>query len=277
VGSSPRLSEGAGSAGLSRHNYVIIGAMLAIGFFVIALIYSAVGFGGGSTYIALLALSDYPAEVVPLIALPCNIAVVSVGSYLAVHRRDFDWRLSVPFFVASVPMAFVGGLIPLDATVYFLLLGLSLAIAGVSLIVRTAPDGATTLGARGWGLASVIGGGLGLLSGMVGIGGGIFLAPILHHLRWASSKTIAALCSFFILINSLSGLAGQTLKTGTDSAISGLYEAIPLLIAVVLGGVVGGRFVIEGVANQRVAQLTGLLVLLVGLRILWAWSSYLYV
>ena len=277
MGSSPRLSEGAGSAGLSRHNYVIIGAMLAIGFFVVALIYSAVGFGGGSTYIALLALSDYPAEVVPLIALPCNIAVVSVGSYLAVHRRDFDWRLSVPFFVASVPMAFVGGLIPLDATVYFLLLGLSLATAGVSLIVRTAPDSATTLGARGWGLASVIGGGLGLLSGMVGIGGGIFLAPILHHLRWASSKTIAALCSFFILINSLSGLAGQTLKTGTDSAISGLYEAIPLLIAVVLGGVVGGRFVIEGVANQRVAQLTGLLVLLVGLRILWAWSSYLHV
>lgn len=277
MGSSPRLSEGAGSAGLSRHNYVIIGAMLAIGFFVVALIYSAVGFGGGSTYIALLALSDYPAEVVPLIALPCNIAVVSVGSYLAMHRRDFDWRLSVPFFVASVPMAFVGGLIPLDATVYFLLLGLSLAIAGVSLIVRTAPDGATNLGARGWGLASVIGGGLGLLSGMVGIGGGIFLAPILHHLRWASSKTIAALCSFFILINSLSGLAGQTLKTGTDSAISGLYEAIPLLIAVVLGGVVGGRFVIEGVANQRVAQLTGLLVLLVGVRILWAWSSYLHV
>ena len=126
--------------------------MLAIGFFVVALIYSAVGFGGGSTYIALLALSGHPAEVIPLIALPCNIAVVSVGSYLAVHRRDFDWRLSVPFFVASVPMAFVGGLIPLDATLYFLLLGLSLAIAGVSLIVRTAPDDAVTSGKRGWGL-----------------------------------------------------------------------------------------------------------------------------
>ncbi len=269
------LSEGTGSAGLNRHNCVIITAMLAIGFFVVALIYSAVGFGGGSTYIALLALSGHPAEVIPLIALPCNIAVVSVGSYLAVHRRDFDWRLSVPFFVTSVPMAFVGGLIPLDATLYFFLLGLSLAIAGVSLIVRTVPDDATTLGAHGWGLASVIGGGLGLLSGMVGIGGGIFLAPILHHLRWASSKMIAALCSFFILINSLSGLVGQILKTGTASAASGLYEAMPLLIAVFIGGVVGGRFVIEGVANQRVAQLTGLLVLLVGLRIMWAWTSYI--
>jgi uncharacterized membrane protein YfcA len=253
---------------------VIITAMLAIGFFVVAVIYSAVGFGGGSTYIALLALGGHSAEVIPLIALPCNVAVVSVGSYLAVHRRDFDWRLSVPFFVASVPMAFFGGLIPLDATLYFLLLGLSLVIAGLSLIVRTASDDATITGKRGWGLAGVIGGGLGLLSGMVGIGGGIFLAPILHHLRWASSKTIAALCSFFILINSLSGLAGQILKTGTASAISGLYEAIPLLIAVVIGGVIGGRFVIEGVANQRIAQLTGLLVCVVGLRILWAWSSY---
>ena len=249
--------------------------MLPVAFFFVAVIYSAVGFGGGSTYIALLALSGQPAELIPLVALPCNILVVSLGSYFAVNRRDFDWRMSVPFFVASVPMAFVGGLIPLDATLYFLLLGLSLAIAGVSLIVRTAPDDAVTSGKRGWGLAGVLGGGLGLLSGMVGIGGGIFLAPILHHLRWASSKTIAALCSFFILINSLSGLAGQSLKTGTASAVSGLHEAIPLLIVVVIGGVIGGRFVIEGVANQRVAQLTGLLVLLVGLRILWAWASYI--
>ena len=173
--------------------------MLAIGFFVVALIYSAVGFGGGSTYIALLALSGHPAEVIPLIALPCNIAVVTVGSYLAVRRRDFDWRLSIPFFVASVPMAFIGGLIPLDATLYFLLLGMSLVFAGISLMLRIAPDD-RALSQRRWGLAGGIGAVLGLLSGMVGIGGGIFLAPILHHLRWASSKTIAALCSFFILI-----------------------------------------------------------------------------
>lgn len=247
--------------------------MLAIGFFVVALIYSAVGFGGGSTYIALLALRGHPAEVIPLIALPCNIAVVTVGSYLAVRRRDFDWRLSIPFFVASVPMAFIGGLIPLDATLYFLLLGMSLVFAGISLMLRIAPDD-RALSQRRWGLAGGIGAVLGLLSGMVGIGGGIFLAPILHHLRWASSKTIAALCSFFILINSLSGLAGQTLKTGAASAVSGISATMPLLLAVVIGGVIGGRFVIEGVANQRVAQLTGLLVLVVGLRILWSWVSY---
>lgn len=247
--------------------------MLPVTFFFVAAIYSAVGFGGGSTYIALLALSDQPAELIPLVALPCNILVVTLGSYFAVIRRNFDWRMAIPFFVSSVPMAFIGGVVPIDASVYFLLLGLSLAVAGVSLCVRRAPDDAVVAG-KSWVLAALIGGGLGLLSGMVGIGGGIFLAPILHHLRWASSKTIAALCSFFILINSISGLAGQLFKTSTDQAIMQLIQGWPLLLAVVLGGVIGARFVIEGVTHQRVAQLTGVLVLVVGLRILWGWTSY---
>jgi len=247
--------------------------MLPVAFFFVAVIYSAVGFGGGSTYIALLALSNQPAELIPLVALPCNILVVTLGSYFAVSRRDFDWRMAIPFFLSSVPMAFVGGIISIDASIYFLLLGVSLALAGVSLCVRQAPDD-SAVAAKSWILATLIGGGLGLLSGMVGIGGGIFLAPILHHLRWASSKTIAALCSFFILINSVSGLAGQLLKTGLDQAAMQLTVGLPLFLAVVFGGVIGARFVIEGVAHQRVAQLTGLLVLLVGLRILWAWTSY---
>lgn len=248
--------------------------MLPVAFFFVAAIYSAVGFGGGSTYIALLALSNQPAELIPLVALPCNILVVTLGSYFAVSRRDFDWRMAIPFFVSSVPMAFVGGIVPIDASVYFFLLGLSLAFAGVSLCIRRAPDDAV-VSARSWPLAVVIGAGLGLLSGMVGIGGGIFLAPILHHLRWASSKIIASLCSFFILINSISGFAGQLLKTGLDQAEQQLSSGLPLFVAVVVGGVIGARFVIEGVAHQRVAQLTGVLVLIVGLRILWAWSSYI--
>lgn len=242
--------------------------MLAFGFFIVAMVYSAVGFGGGSTYIALLALSGQPAELIPLIALPCNILVVTIGSYFAVHRRNFDWQLSIPFFITSVPMAFFGGLIQLEATLYFVLLGLSLVVAGMSLLFRTAPTDVSAV-PRSRRLAAVIGGGLGFLSGMVGIGGGIFLAPVLHHLRWASSKTIAALCSFFILINSLSGLAGQVLKTGSKAAILASTCGAPLLLAVAVGGILGGRFVIEGVANQRIAELTGLLVLIVGIRILW--------
>ena len=178
-------------------------------------------------------------------ALPCNILVVTLGSYFAVSRRDFDWRMAVPFFLSSVPMAFLGGIVPVDASIYFLLLGLSLSLAGVSLCVRRAPDG-SVVSERSWALATCVGGSLGLLSGMVGIGGGIFLAPILHHLRWASSKTIAALCSFFILINSISGLAGQLLKTGVDQAIMQLTYGLPLFAAVVLGGVIGARFCNRG-------------------------------
>jgi len=165
-------------------------------------------------------------------------------------------------------MAFFGGLIELEATLYFVLLGLSLVVAGMSLLFRTAPTDVSAV-PRSRRLAAVIGGGLGFLSGMVGIGGGIFLAPVLHHLRWASSKTIAALCSFFILINSLSGLAGQVLKTGSKAAILASTYGAPLLLAVAVGGILGGRFVIEGVANQRIAELTGLLVLIVGIRMLW--------
>ena len=248
--------------------------MLPVAFFFVAIIYSAIGFGGGSTYIALLALTNQPAELVPLIALPCNILVVALGSYFAVNRRDFDWRMAIPFFIFSVPMAFIGGILPIDASLYFLLLGLSLVVAGVSLCIRLAPDD-KVVAATSWRLAAVIGGGLGFLSGMVGIGGGIFLAPILHHLRWASSKTIAALCSFFILINSLSGLAGQLSKTGIDHALLQISTGLPLMAAVLFGGLIGGRMVIEGIAHQRVAQLTGLLVLVVGIRLLWAWSSYI--
>ena len=155
-------------------------------------------------------------------------------------------------------MAFIGGLISITASVYFFLLGVCLIGAAISLLLRRAPDESESF-PQSSRLASIIGGGLGFVSGMVGIGGGIFLAPVLHHLRWASAKTIAALCSFFILINSLSGLAGQALKMGTDAVLMGISVGAPLLMEVTIGGVVGGRFVIAGVAHQRVAQLTVLL------------------
>jgi uncharacterized membrane protein YfcA len=126
--------------------------MLPVAFFFVAVIYSAVGFGGGSTYIALLALSGQPAELIPLVALPCNILVVSLGSYFAVNRRDFDWRMAIPFLVSSVPMAFLGGITPIDERFYFLVLGSSLALAGASLCIRRAPD-ESIVGARSWRLA----------------------------------------------------------------------------------------------------------------------------
>ena len=104
---------------------------LPIWFFLTAALYAAVGFGGGSTYTALLAMMETDIWRIPIIALICNITVVATGSYLAVRRRDFDWHEAMPFFVTSVPLAFIGGLIALRDDIYIGLLALSLAAAGV--------------------------------------------------------------------------------------------------------------------------------------------------
>ena len=183
--------------------------MLAIGFFVVALIYSAVGFGGGSTYIALLALSDYPAEVVPLIALPCNIAVVSVGSHLASIGEILIG--GCPFrFCSLCPYGIGRWLHPLDATVYFLLPGLSLAIAGVF----NSAHGTRRYNdlEQRWGWPVSLGEDW-VYSGMVGIGVGSSSHPsciICAGLRVKRSPPYVA----FILINSFSGLAGQIRRRG---------------------------------------------------------------
>lgn len=243
--------------------------VLALGFFIVALIYSSVGFGGGSTYIALLALSEQSSSVVPVIALTCNILVVAIGSFMAIVRRGVNWRLSVPFFSASVPMAFVGGWLPLTDNIYFLLLAVSLLASSLVMMFASYEEKASVTTRLRWPLASLIGGFLGLLSGMVGIGGGIFLAPILHHLRWASAKTIAAICSVFILVNSIAGLSGQLLKTGVATWIDTAYGHLPLLMAVTIGGFLGARIIIEGINQHQVKRATSILIFLVGLRLLW--------
>ena len=174
--------------------------ILPVLFFATAALYATVGFGGGSTYTALLVMMDDAIWRIPIIALICNITVVAAGSYLAVTRRAFVWQRAAPFFIASVPLAFIGGLIALRDETYITLLAISLLLAGLRLLLIGDKD-IIASPTQSTGKAIAIGGALGLLSGMVGIGGGIFLAPILYYLRWADSKTIAALCSFCILVN----------------------------------------------------------------------------
>ena len=236
-------------------------------FFGTAALYATVGFGGGSTYTALLVMVDDAIWRIPIIALICNITVVAAGSYLAVTRRAFEWRQAAPFFIASVPLAFIGGLIVLRDETYITLLAVSLLLAGLRLLFIRDPEIIATSG-QSKGKAIAIGGGLGLLSGMVGIGGGIFLAPILYYLRWADSKTIAALCSFFILVNSLAGLAGQFVKNGT-SVIPGIASvALPLMAATLLGGLLGARLLLEYLSPNRIQQITALLIIFVATRLI---------
>ena len=243
--------------------------MTALVFFITAALYATVGFGGGSTHTAVLAVLETEIWRIPIIALICNISVVALGSYMAVTRRAFDWRRALPFFAASVPLAFIGGLMPLRDDIYITLLAVSLLLAGARLLFVTDQQVASTTASPTTAKAVSIGGGLGLLSGMVGIGGGIFLAPILHYLKWADSKTIAALCSFFILVNSLAGLAGQLVKNGAGVIPDIAVYAAPLVVAVLLGGFLGSRVLLERLSHDRLRKITSLLIIFVATYLLW--------
>ena len=241
--------------------------ILPVLFFATAALYATVGFGGGSTYTALLVMMDDAIWRIPIIALICNITVVAAGSYLAVTRRAFVWQHAAPFFIASVPLAFMGGLIALRDETYITLLAISLLLAGLRLLLIRDKD-IIASPTQSTGKAIAIGGALGLLSGMVGIGGGIFLAPILYYLRWADSKTIAALCSFFILVNSLAGLTGQLVKNGAGVIPEIAEVALPLMAATLLGGLLGARLLLEYLSPNKIQQITALLIIFVATRLL---------
>ncbi|MDA8524133.1 sulfite exporter TauE/SafE family protein [Alphaproteobacteria bacterium] len=241
--------------------------ILPVLFFATAALYATVGFGGGSTYTALLVMMDDAIWRIPIIALICNITVVAAGSYLAVTRRAFVWQHAAPFFIASVPLAFMGGLIALRDETYITLLAISLLLAGLRLLLIRDKD-IIASPTQSTGKAIAIGGALGLLSGMVGIGGGIFLAPILYYLRWADSKTIAALCSFFILVNSLAGLTGQLVKNGAGVIPEIAEVALPLMAATFLGGLLGARLLLEYLSPNKIQQITALLIIFVATRLL---------
>lgn len=235
-------------------------------FFIIALVYSAVGFGGGSSYIAALALFDYPYESIPVVALICNVIVVSGGIYNFRKNGHFKWSLFWPFVVSSIPMAFIGGRIPVSKEFFLILLGVSLFLIAVRLLLinRGTKDYSEYKMPR-TSVALLLGAVLGLVAGMVGIGGGIFLAPLLLHLRWGLPKQIAATAALFILLNSLSGLAGQFVK---GTSMIDLLDYWPLFLSVFIGGQIGSRIGSGQVLSHRtVKDLTALLILFVSLRI----------
>jgi len=246
-------------------------AALALLFLVTAALYAAVGFGGGSTYNALLVLTDTDYRVLPSIALLCNLIVVTGGVLQYRRSGDLDLRFALPFVALSIPMAWLGGRMPIDQEAFVLLLGLSLLAAGIAMWLQpTQPSSSRPAPTK---LTSVfgvpVGGGIGFLSGMVGIGGGIFLAPALHLLRLAEPKRIAATSSLFIMVNSIAGLAGQTMKQGTTAHLDRLADYLWLFLAVLIGGQIGSRLGAKALSGRVVKRLTAVLVLYVAGRLLY--------
>ncbi len=245
---------------------------LAALFAVTALLYASVGFAGGSTYNALLVLAGTDPQVFPIVALTCNL-IVAVGGTIGFARAGLiDRRRTWPLLALSVPAAWLGGIIPISKALFILLLGLSLLAAGVLLLVQRAPQDADAAPrARAVGLLAS--GPIGLLSGLVGIGGGIFLAPVLHLVRWDNARRVAATASVFILANSIGGLIGQIMKAMAGKGAPGA-EVItywPLAVAVLIGGQIGSRLAIGRLSPGLIRRLTALLILYVAMRLLWQW------
>ena len=238
----------------------------------VALIYASVGFGGGSTYSALLALSGVDYKLIPVIALLCNIIVVTGGTIRFARAGLIDWWQVLPLVAVSAPLAFVGGLVPLKQSVFYLLLGGGLFLSSVVLLVRV-----ETFVTRRFPTPFLlaISGAVGLLAGLSGIGGGIFMSPVLHMIRWADAKRIAAFASFYILINSITGIAGQLVKAGPVSLMNPTAEYWPLMLAVLIGGQMGSYLGLKLLSATWLRRLTALLVGYVAIRLLWqGWQLF---
>ncbi|MGB6153977.1 MAG: sulfite exporter TauE/SafE family protein [Pricia sp.] len=242
-------------------------AVLCFGFFIVATLYASVGFGGGSSYLALLTLFLGGFFAIRSIALICNLIVVSGSTYLYFKNGHIKIRDFVPFILASIPLAFIGASFRLEEHVFFILLGCSLVISSLFLAWQTISQKNLSERVKTYPkyVSYVLGGGIGLISGLVGIGGGIFLAPLLNHLRWDTSIKIAALASFFILVNSLSGIAG--LVQG-DMLELPWRETLALAVSVLIGGQLGIRISLKRLTPNGIKRVTALLVMVVGVRIL---------
>jgi hypothetical protein len=245
--------------------------ILSIFFFITAILYSSVGFGGGSTYLALMLIWDIPYYIFPIIALFCNIIVVSGNSINYIKSGNLNLKLLIPYLIGSVPFAFFGASISIGKELFEILLFLILIIAGIFLLIESKSFNKNQIKIKQVPvfLSITLGSIIGFISGIVGIGGGIFLSPLLFLIKAGYPKHIATTASLFILINSIFGVAGQLTK---DIVINEFFNYWPLFVAVLVGGQIGNYINIKFLSNKTLALLTSLLVIFVagrmGFRIL---------
>ena len=240
-------------------------ALLAILFLVTAILYSSVGFGGGSTYLALLLIWGIPYFIFPVIALSCNIIVVSGNCFNYIRAGNLNLKLLIPYLIGSIPLAYIGGSLPIEKKLFEILLFLVLATAGTLLLFnfKSYNDREESYQKIPVPISIVIGGILGFISGVVGIGGGIFLSPILFLIRAGRPKYIITVASLFILINSISGIIGQLTKNTVLTEIQNYWY---LLAGVLIGGQIGNFLNLKIFPTRFLALVTGILVLFVAVR-----------
>ncbi len=239
--------------------------LLSILFLITAILYSSVGFGGGSTYLALLLIWEVPYIIFPAIALLCNVVVVSGNCFNYIRAGNLNIKLLSPYLIGSVPMAYLGGSIHIEKQSFEIILFFVLVVAGSLLLFnfKSYDDYALSYRKISHFFSILIGSVLGFISGVVGIGGGIFLSPILFLIRAAKPKQIVTVASLFILINSISGIIGQLTKNAVLLEVLNYWY---LFLAVFIGGQAGNFLNLKIFPAKILALITATLVLFVALR-----------
>lgn len=230
-------------------------------FFVISVIYASAGFGGGSSYLAVLALFPLEFTEIRMLALLCNIVVVSGSVYVFYKHGFLRFRKVLPLILWSVPFAYLGGSLVISKEIFLIVLGVTLLVAGVLMLIK---NNEKTVKLPHY-TNGIIGGGIGFLSGLVGIGGGIFLSPLLYLSRWAEAKIIATTTACFILVNSIAGLFGQISANGFNLDVK--LTAL-LFMTVLIGGQIGSRLTATKINPQIVQKITAFLILFVAVKLL---------
>ena len=239
--------------------------ILSILFFITAILYSSVGFGGGSTYLALLLIGNIPYYIFPVIALICNIIVVTGNSFNYVKAGNHNFKLLLPFLIGSIPFAFLGGTLSIEKGIFEILLFFVLSISGLLLLInnKSYEKKNVVIKKLKYFNSIIIGAVIGLISGIVGIGGGIFLSPILFLLRAAKPAHIVTTASLFILINSIFGIIGQLTK---PESLNNIQNYWLLLLIVLIGGQIGNFLNLKIFPTRILALITSSLVLFIAIR-----------
>lgn len=236
--------------------------IISIFLFLGAILYTSVGHAGSSIYIAIMALFSLPASVIRPTALVLNIFVSTFTSWRFIRAKLFDLKLFIPLAIGAIPMSFIGGGIDLSNVVYKQVVGSLLLVAGANYLLNRKPREFTSIKPPKFFVALIVGAIIGLLAGLTGTGGGIFLSPIALLLNWSAVKHISGTTSLFILTNSVFGLLGHA------TSVTELPGSMPLfVVAVLLGAVVGTVFGIKKFSNEKVKRALGLVLVIAGLKL----------
>lgn len=244
---------------LLNNDFLIVFSLLLA---VVAFLYSSVGHGGASGYLALMAIFAFPISVMKPSALLLNLFVSGISFFFYYKKDFFKFKLFYPFAITSVPAAFIGGMIPLENSFYKILLGIVLILAAMRLFgfFNSKEKESVKINIP---IAMGIGFGIGLLSGMLGIGGGIILSPILLLLGWATLKETAAISSLFIFVNSVAGLSGYFMEDKTFPT-----ESFYLVPIAVFGGMLGAYYGSGYFSNKVLKYVLAIVILLASVKLI---------